>query len=143
MTGDFNIRDNSWDLLFPHHSSHSSILINITDSLNLCISKSTNQIFTRYSDNQNNLNSVINLVFLWPTLSEFDNHTIHPKWRLILDHTLLTVNIAIFEKHIQTKTHTIIKNSEEEKNFLAELINSIKSLNTDHISSKESLEQVV
>jgi len=82
-------------------------------------------------------------MFLWPTSSEFDNHTIQPKWKLISDHALLMVNIAIFKEHIQTKTHTIIKNSKEEKNFLTELINSIKSLNTDHISSKESLEQVV
>ena len=26
MTGDFNIRDNSWDPLFPHHSSHCNTL---------------------------------------------------------------------------------------------------------------------
>jgi len=64
MTGDFNIRDSSWDPLFLHHSSHSNILTDITDSFNLCISKPTNQISTRYSDNLNNLNLVIDLTFL-------------------------------------------------------------------------------
>ena len=57
------------------------------------------------------------------------------------DHTLLTVDIVIIEEHIQTKKYTIIKKSEEEKNFLAELIKAIKRLNMDHISSKEILEQ--
>jgi len=50
---------------------------------------------------------------------------------------------VIFEKHIQTKKYTIIKNSKEERNFLTELINSVKSLNMKHISSKENLEQVI
>jgi len=79
MTGDFNIRDNSWDPLFPHYSSHCNTLTDIADSLNLCISKSTNQVPTRYSDNLNNSNLVIDLIFLQPTSLEFDNHMIHPK----------------------------------------------------------------
>jgi len=64
MTGDFNIRDKSWDTLFPHHFSHCNILTDIADSFNLCISKYTNQVPTRYLNNQNNSNLVINLIFL-------------------------------------------------------------------------------
>jgi len=64
LTGDFNIRDNIWDPLFPHHSSHCDILTDIADSLNLYMSKSTNQVPTRYADNQNDLNLVTNLMFL-------------------------------------------------------------------------------
>jgi len=119
------------------------LLTDIADSISLYISKSTNQVSTRYLDNQNNSNLVINLIFLWPTSSEFDNHTICPEWRLLLDHTLLTINIVIIEKHIQTKKHIIIKNSKEEKNFLAELIESIKGLNIEHISSKKNLEWII
>jgi len=79
MTGDFNIRNNSWNSLFPHHSSYYSTLTDIVNSLNLYISKSTNQVPTRYSDNQNDLNLVIDLIFLQLTSLEFDNHMIHPK----------------------------------------------------------------
>ena len=82
-------------------------------------------------------------MFLWLTSAEFDNHTIYPEWRLLSDHTLLIVNITIFEEYIQTKKQTIIKNSKEERNFIAELTKSIKILNTEHIASKEDLEQVV
>ena len=42
MTEDFNIRDNSWDLLFPYHFSHCNILTDIADSFNLYISKYMN-----------------------------------------------------------------------------------------------------
>ena len=52
MTEDFNIRDNIWDSNFPYHSIHSDLLIEVADSINLELSKSTNQISTRYSDNQ-------------------------------------------------------------------------------------------
>ena len=79
MTGDFNIRNNSWNSLFPHYSSYCSTLTDIVNSLNLYISKSTNQVPTRYSDNQNDLNLVIDLIFLQLTSLEFDNHMIYPK----------------------------------------------------------------
>jgi len=62
---------------------------------------------------------------------------------LLSDYAPLTVDIMIIDEHIQTKKCTIIKNSEEEKNFLAELIETIKGLNTELISSKEILEQIV
>jgi len=77
MAGDFNIRDSSWDSSFPHHSIHCDILNNITDLMNICMSKATNYVSTRYLDNQNNLNLVIDLMFLYLNSSELDNYTIH------------------------------------------------------------------
>ena len=62
---------------------------------------------------------------------------------MLLDYTPLTVDITIIKEYIQTKKHTIIKNSKEEKNFLAELIETIKGLNMEHISSKDILKQIV
>jgi len=52
----------------------------------------------------------------------------------------LTVDITITEEYIQTKKCIIVKNSKEEYNFLTELIETIKGLNTGHILSKEILE---
>ena len=64
IIGDFNIRDNIWDLNFSYHSIHSDFLTDITNSMNLYISGPTNQVPTRYLDNQNNSNLVIDLMFL-------------------------------------------------------------------------------
>ena len=88
----------SWNSLFSHYLVHWNILMDIANSINLCIFKSTNQVPTRYLDNSNNSNSVINLIFLWLISSEFDNYTIWPEWRLLPDHTPLTINIAIFKE---------------------------------------------
>ena len=52
MTGDFNIKDNSWDLNLLYHSIHSNTLMDIADSLHLELFRPTNQVPTRYSDNQ-------------------------------------------------------------------------------------------
>jgi len=38
IAGNFNIRNNIWDLSYLFHSSHSDSLFEITDSLNLKIS---------------------------------------------------------------------------------------------------------
>ena len=77
MTGDFNIRDSSWDPLFPFHLSHNNLLSDVADSLNFLLSNPTIQVPTRYLDNTNDVNSVIDLMFLRPNFSEIDNYTIH------------------------------------------------------------------
>jgi len=142
MTGDFNIRDNTWNSLFSHYLIYSNTLRDIADSFNICLFKSTNQVPTRYVNNPNNLNLVIDLIFLHPNSEEFDNHTIYSDWRMSSDHAPIMVNIFIFEEHIQTKKQSI-KNSEEERNFITEIIESIKQMNTDHIKRNEDLEQIV
>jgi len=103
ITGNFNIRDSSWDLNFPYHSHHSNILSKIVDSFQLELSRPTEQVPTRYFDNQQNSNFVIDLMFLRPGFLEHNNHTIHLNWRLTSDHAPLTVNISIFKEHIQTR----------------------------------------
>ena len=139
MVGDFKIRDSNWNPFFPHHSIHCDLFNNIVDSMDLCLSKSTNQILTRYLENQNDLNLVIDLMFFQPNSSELKNHMTHPKWRLSSDHAPLTVEIVIIEEYVQTKKHTIVKNSKEEKKFLAKLIETIRELNTENILNKEIL----
>ena len=103
MTSNFNIRDNLWDPLYSHHLSHSDNLIIITDTFNLGLSTSTNQISTRYSDNIQEANSVLDLMFLHFGSDKLDNHVIHPDWGLISDHTPLKIIISIIEEHTQTK----------------------------------------
>ena len=51
MTGDFNIRDCSWNHNFLHHSIHRDTLRNATDSFQLELSKPINRVSTRYLNN--------------------------------------------------------------------------------------------
>lgn len=111
--------------------------------MDLCLSKATNQVSTRYSNNTNESNSIINLMFLRANLLELNNHMIHLEWRYLSDHAPLTVNIFINKEYVPTKRHTIIKNSEEEVKFIAELINDIKRLNTENLTSKVTLNQTI
>ena len=143
MTGNFNIRDSIWNLNFSHYSFYSDIIFKVADSFHLELSRSTKQVPTRYLDNQQDSNLVINLIFLRPEFLEHNNYTIYPDQRLTYDHTPLTVNISIFEKHIQTRKQMLVKNSKEEEYFLNKLIEAIKKINTENIQSKEVLELVV
>ena len=80
MTGDFNIRDQFWDLSFLHHSSISEDLFIIADLFNLELSTPSNPVPTRYSDIIGESNSVINLMFLCNRSSELNDHIIYPDW---------------------------------------------------------------
>ena len=143
MTGDFNIRNSIWDLNFLYHSMHSNLLTDIVDSMNSCLSRPANPVSSRYLDNRNNSNLVIDLMFLRQDLLEFNNHIIYPDWRLSSDHASLTVSITIIEEHIQTRKHTLVKNSKEEEEFIKELTKVITKLNTENISDEEMLEQTL
>ena len=143
MTGDFNIRNNIQDPFFPYHSFHSNLLTDIADLMDLCLSKSTNQVFTRYLDNMNESNSVINLMFLRPNLLKLNNYMIHSEQRYSQDYAPLTVNISINKEHVLTKRYTIIKISEEKDKSIAELINNIKRLDTENLISKFTLNRTI
>ena len=77
MASNFNIRDSNWDSLFSFHLIYSNLLTDIADSLDLILSNPTNYIPTKDLDNMNNMNSIIDFIFLRPNSSEIDNHTIH------------------------------------------------------------------
>ena len=64
MTSNFNIRDNIWDLSFPHHSAFSDDLMIVANSFNLELLFPTHNVLTRYSDSDSGSNLVINLIFL-------------------------------------------------------------------------------
>ena len=128
MTGDFNIQDNHWDPLFSHHSSISDDLIIIADSFNLNLSIPTNQVPTRYLDNPNNTNSVIDLIFLRSGSLKLNNYTIHLEWCLMSNHTPLTISIPIVKEFVNFSKRSIVKNSEEEAAFIKYVTNSLKEL---------------
>ena len=143
MTGDFNIHDSLWDPLFNHHSSISNDLIVIANSFNLNLLVPINQVPTRYSDNDNNSNSVIDLMFLCCNSSELNNHSIHPNWHLTSDHALLMITIPINEENINLHKRTISKNSDEENLFIKEVIISFLKLDTSNILDISQLEKIV
>ena len=59
------------------------------------------------------------------------------------DYALITVDISIFEKYVQSIKQFLIKNSGEKSHFIDELISSIKDLKTDSIQSIKALEDIV
>jgi len=103
MVSNLNIRDSIWNLLFSFHSIHSNLLVDVADSFDLMLSYPTNQVLTRYSDNVNDANSVIDLMFLKHNSLEFDNYTIYSELQYLSNHALLMVNISIIKEFILDK----------------------------------------
>jgi len=143
MTGDFNIRDSDWNPSYSFHSVHSDLLVDIANTFDLSFSYPTNQVSTRYLNNANNSNSVINLMFLRSNSLGFDNHSIFPDLQHSSDHTLLIVNIFIIEEFVQDKRYTIIKNSKEKEKFTSKLMKTIKKINIPQLVDKDSLKLTV
>ena len=143
MTGNFNIRDSLWDLNFSYHSIHRNTLFDIVDFFQLELSHSTKFFPTKYSNNDQNSNSVLDLVFLWLSSSEFNNYHIYLYWRLSSDHAPISINIPIVDEHISTKWHFLIIGSDKENQFLEELTLFIKRLDISSIKSIKILKNIV
>jgi len=143
MIDNFNIRNSLWDSNFPFHSSHSDTLFNMTDLFSLEISKPTENLPTRFSDNDQDSDSILDLVFLWPFSSEFNNYHIYPDWRLLSDYVPITIDASISDEHISIKQWSLLKGSDEESLFFENLIQSIKNLNTLSIQNSETLKEII
>jgi len=87
MIGDFNIRDHDWNPSYLYHSIHEDTLREIVDkdtlreivdSLNLELLSSIVQVSTYYLNNPQDLNSVLDLMFLYANVEEFNNYIILP-----------------------------------------------------------------
>ena len=143
IMSDFNIRDCLWNSCFLFHSSYKDTLFDIADSFYLKISKPIEYFPTRYSNNDQNLNSVLDLVFLQPDSVELNTHQIHPDWRLSFNHAPISITIPIIKEHSQIYKYILIKNSKEEEQFVKEVKNSIKNLKTNFIININTLEETV
>ena len=84
MISNFNIRDNNLNLSYYHHLIHSDILCKVADSLDLDLSIPINPVPTQYTDNPQDLNSVIDLIFLCTKTEEFNNYHISPDLKAFL-----------------------------------------------------------
>ena len=142
MSGDFNIRDNDWDLNYPYHFIHTKDLFTLTESLGLDLSPPLNPGLTRFADNPWDTNSVIDLVFINPNNLGYGQYTLHPELCRSLDHVPLFIEVGINKTNLDNTFWSIYKDSEEE-NFIKALTNNILALNTTIIMSKEILEMTV
>ena len=143
IIGDFSIWDILWNPSYLFHSFHSDLLFDIADSFNLSLSEPINWVSTRYSDNNQESNSVLGLIFLWFSSEELDNNYILLEWYLMSDHTPLPITISIFKEHIQTKKQMIVKDSNKEKAFVKELIKAISLIDTSNLSNVNLLKNIV
>jgi len=143
MTSDFNIRDRGWDPEYLFHSVHSDLLLEIADSFNLSFLHPFNPVPTRYPDNNNDSNSVINLMFLRSNSLELDNYLILPDLQYLLDYAPLVVDIQIIEEFLQDIRCTIIKKQWREIKFTSDIIKNIKKINTLHLTNNESLKLAI
>lgn len=82
-------------------------------------------------------------MFLRPESMKYNNYLIHPNWRLTSDHALLTINICIFKKYVQTRKQTLVKNNKEEEHFLEDLIEAIKEINIANLQSTKVFESTI
>ena len=142
MIGDFNIRNNIWNSSYPHHLAYVNTFQEIVDSFNLELSLPVNQVPTQYTDNPQDSNLVLDLMFFCADAEEFNNHLISLNLCSLSNHAFLSVYTIIKEEVIQDKKQTIIKNSEEEKEFINKLRNRISCINTTNILNSNILEDV-
>jgi len=103
----------------------------------------TNQVLTRYSDNPNDINLVIDFIFLWSRSSELNHHMIHLELCLMSDHALLTISIPIVEEFVNSSKWFIIKNSKKEVVFIKDITDSLKELNISNLLDSNRLENTV
>ena len=107
ITRNFNIRNNDWDLLYSYYLSYTDILQEVE------LLTPINPVPTKYADNFQGLNSVLDLMFLRTVLEELNNYIISLDFRSPSDHVLLSQRKNLFKKKNNLLLGTVIKNLEQ------------------------------
>ena len=115
----------------------------IADSFDLALLSPTNSSPTRFSDTAGKSNLVIDLIFLQCGLIELYQHTILSESQLSSDHVPLVIDIPICNEVIHSSKLVITPGSNQEKEFIKDVISSLNSLDTSNIESVNSLNRVV
>ena len=115
----------------------------IADSFDLALLSPTNSSPTRFSDTAGKSNLVIDLMFLQCSSIELDQHTILSESQLSSDHVPLAIDIPICNEFIHSSKLVITPGSNQEKEFIKDVISSLNSLDTSNIESVDSLNRVV
>ena len=82
------------------------------------------------------------MIFLYTELEKFNNYQISLNLRSPSDHALLLVSIIIKEEFVQERKQTIVKNSEEKKEFVKELKVKISNMDITNILNSNILEHI-
>jgi len=115
----------------------------VADSFDLLLLAPINPGPTRFSDTAGEANSVIDLMFLRCGSTELDRHFILPDYRLSSDHAPLTINIPIGDEIVQSTKLSVVPGSDQEKDFIKDVISNLQVLDTSNIDSVENLNLVV
>ena len=115
----------------------------IADSFDLALLFPTNPGPTRFSDTTGESNSVINLMFLRYGSAELDKHSILPDSRLSSNHAPLLIDIPIFDEVIYMSKLTITSKSEQETEFIKDVISKVKLLDMTNIDDIDKLDRIV
>jgi len=99
--------------------------------------------FLIYANNNNSTNSVLDLAFIPSHNIGFNQHEILPDIRKPSDHAPLIIKIGIQDINNNSIKHTIKKDSDQEKDFIENIISNTHLLNTEDIHTKEDLEVCV
>ena len=89
------------------------------------------------------VNSVLDLMFLWNGSPELDSHHISPENWLSSDYTPLSIEIPIIEEVFLAWKFTISPKSDQEKAFVNKVISNFKTLNTNDMDDIVKLDHGV
>jgi hypothetical protein len=142
MGGDFNCHSEVWDSNVSHHQWAAQHLLSVANDLGLDWVHPSNHDLIHIPHNSELNGSVINLVF---TVPDPDGHflpTIVHDLRGPSDHVLIASIVPIVDTDIHIKCTMLLKNSEEEKEFLGTAALSIQLLDTEGLDLVARIKEV-
>jgi len=116
------------------------MLVDLADNLGLVRLLSTTQVPIYYTSNENQANSVINLIF---TKNQDCHHTIEPTMHLTSDYAPFITTIPILQEEIQCMISGILEDSKEENDFIKYIITNLQHIDFSNISDIPKLEKKI